>query len=372
MKVCHLTSVHFRYDVRIFLKECQSFARAGYDVTLIVADGMGSETKNDVSILDAGKPLGRGDRLLNSTRKVFEKAKLLDADVYHFHDPELIPVGLKLKKIGKIVLFDAHEDVPKQLLGKPYLNPMIRHLLSTAFSMYEANVCRKFDAVVSATPTIREKYSKINDVSIDVNNFPILDELTFVNNWESKSKTICYVGGLEVFRGIREMILAMEHVSMDIHLLLAGRFSQPNVQEEVQTMAGWKYTNYLGFLDRQAIRDVLNQSMIGLVTLHPLKNYLDSLPIKMFEYMCAGIPVIASDFPLWRKIVEGSNCGLCVDPLNPRAIAEAIDYLIANPNIAVQMGKNGQDAIHKYYNWSVEERKLLKLYNNFTAQPALH
>ena len=122
--------------------------------------------------------------------------------------------------------------------------------------------------------------------------------------------------------------------------------------------------NSLGFVDRDRVRQVLSRSMAGLVTLHPIINYIDALPVKMFEYMSAGIPVIASDFPLWREIIQGDDCGLLLDPLNPAAIAHAIDYLVSHPEEAQRMGKNGRTAVETKYNWTMEEKKLLAFYDN--------
>jgi glycosyltransferase involved in cell wall biosynthesis len=102
--------------------------------------------------------------------------------------------------------------------------------------------------------------------------------------------------------------------------------------------------------------------MAGLVTLKPLVNYLDSLPVKMFEYMEAGIPVIASNFPYWKSIVEPIDCGICVDPQDPEAIRKAILELVNNPVKAHEMGKKGREAIWTKYNWSIEEQKLLSFY----------
>jgi glycosyltransferase involved in cell wall biosynthesis len=126
----------------------------------------------------------------------------------------------------------------------------------------------------------------------------------------------------------------------------------------------------LGFLDREGVRDVLHRAVAGLVTFLPLPNHIDAQPNKMFEYMSAGVPVIASHFPLWREIVEGNRCGICVDPLQPAAIAEAIDFLIANPLEAERMGRSGQKAVQERYNWAIEEQKLLAFYGALlTAKP---
>lgn len=362
-KISHLTSVHPRYDTRIFLKECSSLAAHGFTVSLIVADGKGDEKNNNVAIFDVGASEGRLDRMLNAPSRIMKKAVELDADIYHLHDPELIPIGLKLKKLGKKVIFDAHEDIPKQILGKHYLKKHTKLIISNAFSIYERWAFRKFDAIISATPFIREKYLAMNMISVDINNYPILGELNIDEiNWLHKKNQVCYVGAITRVRGIHEMVQAMAFVNSETRFSLGGSFNHSNFEKDVKAESGWKKVDELGWLDRNEIRETLSESVAGLVTLHPIINYLDSLPVKMFEYMAAGIPVIASNFPLWKEIIEENQCGLCVDPLNPSSIAEAIDYIIANPNKAASMGKNGQIAVEEKYNWGNEEAKLISLY----------
>lgn len=360
--VCHLTSAHPRNDIRIFVKQCQSLAANKYNVSLIVADNLGDDTQNRVATYDVGKLSGRINRILKTTKLVYQKALLINADIYHLHDPELIPIGLKLKKAGKKVIFDAHEDLPKQTLSKPYLGWLSRQLLSRIIKYYERYSCSKFDAVVAATPSIANKFLSINPTTVTVNNFPILDELSCTNNrLDSSCKEICYVGGITEIRGIKQLVRALGYVK-GTKLNIAGSFSDINTEKEVKDLPEWSCVNELGQIDRKMVAEVMARSQAGVVTFLPSPNHLDAQPNKMFEYMSAGLPIITSNFSLWREIVENNNCGICVDPLDSEDIARAINYLVDNPSEAKIMGKNGQKAVHEKYNWDMEWPKLVKLY----------
>lgn len=369
MKIAHLTSVHSRHDTRIFLKMCASLASHGHQIALVVADGKSDELNNGVRIFDAGASTGRFDRIRNAPGRVLAKALALNADLYHLHDPELIPVGLTIKRLGHRVVFDSHEDVPKQMLSKPYLNKPALWFISKAISIYEAWACAKLDGVIAATPFICKKFLSINDNTVDINNFPMLGELATGAEWGNKQAEVCYVGGIAKIRGILEVCQAMSLVQTKARLNLCGGFSEPDVEQSVKAMLGWQQVNEFGFVDRLGVRDVLSRSVAGLVTFHPVPNHIDAQPNKMFEYMSAGIPVIASDFPLWREIIQGNSCGLLVDPTDPGAIAKAIDYLVCNPVEAQLMGDNGRKAVNERYNWAIEEQKLFAFYERTLSQP---
>lgn len=187
IKIIHLTSVHPRHDVRIFVKMCSSLAKEYYNVTLVVADGNGDEKKNEVSIIDLGKrKTGRFSRMTKTVSSIFKKAKELDGDIYHLHDPELIPIGLKLMKLGKKVIFDAHEDLSKQLLSKTYLSKSLKIILSKIFEWYQQRTLSKFDYVIAATPYICDKFLKVNPKIININNFPRIEEAINTCVWKKK------------------------------------------------------------------------------------------------------------------------------------------------------------------------------------------
>ena len=362
-KVVHLTSVHPRYDTRIFLKMCSSLAGKGYDVSLVVADGKGDEVNNGVKILDVGASLsGRLSRMTMTVNRVFQKAKELDGAVYHLHDPELLPIGLKLKRLGKNVIFDSHEDVSGQIQSKPYINIFLKKFISKLFLIYETYACKKYDYVIAATPHIRDLYIKRNIDSSDINNYPILGELFKEKLSGGKQNEVCYIGGITSIRGIRELVTAMQYTEK-VKLNLGGVFSEKSLAADVEKNPGWRHVNYLGFLERDQVSNVLMESKAGIVTFLPEPNHIYSQPNKMFEYMSAGLPIVASNFPLWRKIVEGHNCGVCVNPADPKEIASAINYILTHPSHAEEMGRNARKAIVEKYNWAREEVKLFRIYD---------
>jgi len=365
IKIVHLTSVHPRHDARIFLKMCSSLARKKLNVYLVVADGAGNENKNNVKIIDVGSSKDRTQRVLQISKLIYKKAKNLDADIYHLHDPELLLIGVKLKKLGKKVIFDSHEDVALQILSKTYLNQRLRWIISKFYSIFELWACRKIDAVIAATPTIANNFRQKEIKSIDINNYPILDELTLKKNeFDVKKNQFCYVGGLTQHRGIKEIIEAIGRVDISTKLILAGNFGDEVFEDFCKGIKSWDQVNAVGFVDRNNIRTILSESIAGINTLHPIPNYLDSLSVKMFEYMAAGIPIICSDFKLWRKIIEGNKCGICVDPMSPESISKAMLYIRDNPIEAKKMGQRGRNLVKKNFNWGKEEIKLLDLYND--------
>lgn len=361
-KVAHLSSAHPRFDTRIFVKQSCSLSLK-YKIFLVVADGKGDNILNNVNICDVGLFKGRKNRILNAPKAIYKKALEINADIYHLHDPELIPIGLKLKKLGKKVIFDAHEDLPNQIQSKHYLNPFIKKILSTLVRAYEKYACRRLDGIVAATPFIRDKFLKININTINVNNYPKLEEFSEISSSnEKKVMQVCYIGGLADVRGVVEMVNAIELVKSESKLIVAGNFADKNLELKVKKLTGWKKVDFLGYVGRDEIKRTLEHSIAGLVVLHPTQSYIDALPVKMFEYMCAGIPVIASDFPLWRAIVNDADCGHCINPLDSHAIARSIDYFMNHPLESQRMGENGRKAVLEKYNWNNEESKLFNFY----------
>jgi glycosyltransferase involved in cell wall biosynthesis len=370
-KVTHLTSVHNPSDVRIFVKECRTLANAGYQVVLVAAGGE-ERVVDGVQIRTVPKPKRRLERMTKTAWMVYRVALREKSDVYHFHDPELIPVSLLLRFRGHRVVYDIHEDVPRQVLSKHYLPTRLRKIVGGAVEILESFAARRFSALVTATPHISSRFEYLNTRVIIVQNFPLSNELAVGASevpWEQRERVVVYVGGMTAPRGIREMVTAFGLLPKDceVELHLAGIYAPSRLRDEMKQLPGWERVRELGFLDRRGIREALGTARAGLALIHPEPRYQVAWPVKMFEYMAAGIPVIASDFPLWREIVEGAGCGVVVDPLNPRAIADAVQYLLDHPKEAEEMGRNGRRSVEDRYNWGSEERKLLALYEELLS-----
>lgn len=268
IKVCHLTSAHSRDDVRIFHKECLSISNAGYLVHLVVADGLGNQVKERIEICDVGNSRGRFHRFSVTMWRVLRAALNVNADIYHFHDPELIPVGLWLRFKNKKVIYDVHEDLPRQILAKEWIHPWLRKTISVITEAVENFAARKFSVIVTATPFIASRFEEIGAKAININNYPILKEFNRIYNWGSRKDQICYVGGISKVRGIIPLVESFS--KLDVKLHLAGRFSPSSLKGLLMQQKGWENVIEYGVVDRKKVQEILAASKVGIVTLLPI------------------------------------------------------------------------------------------------------
>ncbi len=359
--IVHFTSVHQSNDTRIYYRECKALASAGHKISLIVPDTPPIPDKSINVVSVNYKAKNRLARMLMTTFKIYKECLRWNAEVYHFHDPELIPIGLLLKLKGVKVIYDVHEDVPKDILDKMWIPKKLRYIISKVFEKFENFAAKRFDYIVTVTSSIKERFERIGCRVAVVNNYPILEELFNQSaSWEGKENAVCYVGSIRDIRGIYECIDAISKT--DTKFYLAGTYAVSNLRDCLMKKTGWQQVIELGQIDRNQVAKVMSKCMAGLVIFYPVANHIDAQPNKMFEYMSAGIPVIASDFPKWKEIIEGNQCGICVNPLDPDSIATAIRWIMEHPVEAKAMGENGRRAVEQKYNWEKEQSQLLDLY----------
>ena len=343
-KICHVTSAHPKEDERIFLRECTSLAVAGFE-TYLIQQGTDTYKKNHVTIIGYADITGfsRIKRMLMGSKLAYKKAFEVDADIYHIHDPELLPYCVKLKKKGKIVIFDSHETYVKQIKTKPYLNPIVANIISVLFGEYEKYVYKQIDAVVYAgNKNIRNENFEGKCIRVIASdNLPSLS--LFYDNYDSIIKkqkhTLCYFGSITYNRGFNEMVKAAQNTNSV--LVLGGKLEE-DIKKEMDS-----HVRYLGFISPQRVVEEIQKCQVALCLLHNVGQYyhMHNLPTKIYEYMALGMPIVMMDSEFNKLFNEKHHVGLCVDPMDEIAVANAINYLYDHPDEAEQMGNNGRKLI---------------------------
>ncbi len=355
------SSVHPWNDLRIYLKEAVSLSKK-YHVELHAPAEFKHKKIGQIDVYGLPKWKKIKDRKLNR-KIIFQRALKKKNFIFHFHDPELIPLALSIKFLRNAkIVYDVHEDVPRQILTKPYINKKIIKLISILFETFEVIASIFIDALIVTTTEIFNRFSKKNMAII--RNYPLLDDIDHHDNWSDKKDEIVYIGGIFRLRGTLEILKAIEDV--DVRFNLAGTIFPDCFRQELMNSKGWEKTRYLGFVNRDQMNVLFSRSKIGMLILRPDKCYMEVLPVKLFEYMIAGIPTIASKFSKLESIIDKHECGICVDPMDTEAITKAIKYLLSNPNVCKKMGENGRKAVLNEYNWNIQEKKLYKLYDRLT------
>lgn len=317
-----------------------------------------------VTLHAVGRAPNRRERFLRTRQEVFAKARIIDADLYHIHDPELLQYVRNHRAVtGKPVIYDVHEDYPAAILSKSWLPKLCRPLVSKMFDIYERKIIMKIDGLIVAWPKIMKRFGR-HPQRVLINNYPYRDELQLVQGAISKRRLGCfvYVGVLSPERGILEMVKAVGKSGNKYRLLLGGQWSSEHYEKECRAEYGWIACEYKGYLGRKDIRDLFSFAQAGLIAFFPEPNHLYSMPNKIFEYMSAGLPVIASDLPMQRSIVGETGCGLVADAQSPDAIYEKMRWIYEHPDAAEAMGHAGRQAIEEKFNWENEAIKLRSFY----------
>jgi len=378
--VCVFTSTHFEDDTRVFRKEVMSLLRGGYKV-LYYTNKNNQDVTNPNPLEDSTsysnltivynrgfnieRRIGRFVRSLGMFFWISKRCR-----IYHFHDPDLIVCGALLKLTGKKVIYDVHENYVDTISEKPYLSTFTRKVFSFLYKLFENLLCRRFDVIITATPSIKASYDarRFNKVKV-IYNYPYRQELSSgqVPVGSTQSNTFIYVGGLTEIRGITNLVNAVviANTIKPIKLVLAGPIYHNSYKEELEALKGWKYVEYLGTISRSRMALELSKAACGICIFKPMKNHIEALPNKIFEYMSAGLPILCSDFALWKKIVVQDKVGFVCDPEDINSIANSLIHIAnLNKKELEAKGRNGIELIETKYSWESEEKELLDLYQS--------
>lgn len=372
-KVCHLVSKHKMNDMRVFEKECKSLAKGGFDVTLI---GFGEQAKEEtidgVKCISLYYPIKNNlEILLKRNKLTYEAALKVDAEIYHIHEPELLPVGKKLKRKGKIVIFDSHEYYGWQLRDNIHKIKIVNvpasfmKTIGDLYMRYEKRICMKLDAVIQVcTMNGIDYFEGRCKRTLFIRNLPNITDFTRNNNISFESPiSISMIGGITKERGVTQLVKAAGKTEATLNL--AGNFIPKSYEDELRRLPEYKNVNYRGFLDKKGMVSLLEETAIGASTLLNIGQYdkIDTFPTKVYDYMAMELPIIISNTDFAKEMNEKYNFGICVNPSNPDEIAQAIIWIKDHPQEAAKMGGNGRKIIENEWNWGKESQKLLDFYN---------
>lgn len=366
IRICHLTSVHLPFDTRIFHKECLFFAQGGFEVFL-VAPHKSDEIRAGVRILGIRKREHRLLRITQTVYAVYKAAPAVNARLYHFHDPELITIALLLKLKRKLVVFDVHEDLPASILSKTWLrHDIIRRTFRILAVWLERLAGFAFDGIVAATPDLANRFPASKTEV--VRNLPIvnvLDKAPTAEVLKSSGATVFvfaggHARGLTRDRSIKELISAIGLLESPTELWLIGNWESDDFRAECSLLRGFEHCKCLGFLPLESVYAHMKCADVGLAVLRPANTYLRAIPTKAFEYMATSLPMIMSDFPLWRDLFH--ECALFVNPLEPHDIAEKMTMLIDDVGLRHRLGRAGRQLVERSYSWDTEAARLHSLY----------
>jgi len=375
-RVCIITSAHSPYDDRIYYKEALSLLEVGYKVS-IVAPFRKSEISNDgVEIIAVAKPASRLGRFMLAGMEIFKIALSQNADIYHFHDPDLLPWMVFLSMKGKKVIYDVHEYNSESILSKTWLPVVLRKPLARSLDWLEKLGSKRFSGIITVNPHMARIFNSYNENVVSIANYPLKWFIEACKEKENASplERIIYVGGLNKERGYELIFKAMQLINKyrhDAECLIVGNIDYsdvngqyPRFKDTGQTIYGvtWK-----GVVELSNVPNHLLSSRIGWIPWQWTPNNDKGTPVKIFEYMSAGLPVVASRLGFITNIIENVHCGLLVPPDDAKAHADAICYLLNHREEAEKMGENGLRAVQDFYNWENESKKLVGFYNKIIA-----
>jgi glycosyltransferase involved in cell wall biosynthesis len=298
--------------------------------------------------------------------QVWKAARRTRADVYHLHDPELLPFGLLSHLLGTGVIYDVHEDYRT---SQDWLPCSIQPTVGWLLRRFEQFCARRFDAVVFAGNDIARGLDGSDRRKFVVRNYPSRFEFECEPSFHSDrfgSGLVVAFGGLTPLRCASEIVRALALLPKDlpVKLVMGGDVESESYVRELEANPGWTRVDYHGRVAKPELLGFLRQAAVSLVLYSRHPNHYAVRSNRFFESLAAGVPVIASRFGEWEQAVEGAGCGLVVDPERPEAIAEALAFLLRNPQQAAKMGHRGRELFLQQLNWESEKDTLLAAYDS--------
>lgn len=364
-RVLLISTVHPSTDSRIMYKIAPSL-QSHYEV-FCALPGVCGGLQERLHLIRLPKFGRLFPRILFTHPIALIKCLRLRADIVHIFVPELIPLALLFQWAGAKVVYEVQENLFKKFAIKRYNNSLV---FKTLFRFFDKLARRKFHCIFTDDAYLNEYHDLAKPFAVIHNyvSLPLMDSLPHAGV-RRQGPELFYLGVVSMERCLDTMINALAILKgsyPDCHLHVFGPMRVD--KKELEAIAGYQQVKnnitFHGYTDQKVALKYARQAVAGIALLKPVADYPESFPTKFFEYMALKLPVITSDFPLYKRIVEGSGSGFCISPHDPEALHRALQCCISDNALRLQMGNNGRKATETYYNWASEEAKLLSFYND--------
>lgn len=371
--VCFVNSAFEREDALIIYRQGKSLVDAGYRVSYLVRDGKPNEIKEGIEIISLDqKQISTKERVKSNTKLFKQFLKSFDADVYQINEPELLHIGLWLKRRGKTVAFNIREWYP-DYYSRKVRNPFAKCLIKFATERYFHYIAKKYDAIFNCMPEMHDQIFRImrNKNFYDTPNFPVVNKNFKVSfeEFSQRKPIISYFGSIYDISCQEEFMDALVTYP-DARYLLAGVFYNKSYQTKIEAKPAWKQTIFINGFTRKQLPEIINSSIMG----HVVKDFDQTETpqgsysiIKIFETMEAAVPVILAKVPLYEQMVEKYHCGICINPHSVNEWKEAIGYLLTHRKEAYEMGQNARNAVIQEFSWDIYSSGYIDVFNKLTS-----
>ncbi|WP_057908780.1 glycosyltransferase family 4 protein [Latilactobacillus graminis] len=367
-----ISAVHVWTDTRIYFKEAQSLAQAGHRV-IFYAQDFKSPKPDDVNLEMHYLPKRRRFMRWRHWWTLYHAYDQQPVTWLHIHDPELLVVGWLLKwRFGDRlnIVYDMHEHLPAAILTKPWIPHGLRRLAASLFAKIEKGLMKSCHTVIFAEIAYKQYYQTLNLKKVDVLNYPLKTPRKPSDKQPQAPFILVYVGVLTAQRGLDNMLNALDvlvnQMALNVQLKLVGPLNddERRLAKLISTKHLGANCQLTGRLPYDALEAIYQSADIGLCLLTPTPNNVNSVSTKLFEYMAASLPIVASDFQNFKSLFQQYPCGVVVKPDDAQVVANLIKAMLIAPKRRKQYGETGRKAFEQVFNWESEAQKLLAIYQD--------
>ncbi|REA59291.1 group 1 glycosyl transferase [Dyadobacter luteus] len=367
-----LSSIHPATDPRIVYKTAPALASCFEVICALPEDSHTvKNTSSDIKMIWLPRYEGLLQRILFCHPVILWKCLRFRPEYVHIFVPELIPVAILFKWLGAKIIYEVQENLYKKFEIKTYNNHPVFRLF---FKRLDGYARKQFHCIFTDDSYLSE-YQNLKHPSVVIRNFV---SLTFVDQyvaqnikWQINRRSFFYCGVISMERCFDTLVAAIasmthQYPDLTVHLFGPVRFQEKDAEQLPDYHRVKKHLIFYGYTDLKKALPYAKHCIAGIALLKPVADYPDSYTTKIFEYMALNLPVITSDFPLYKDVVQKSDCGFCIPPDNASLLSKAMEWIISTPDKARIMGNNGRLAAEKHYNWEKEQHYLLKFYSQIS------